>query len=199
MERTDEELMAEFQHGVEEAFVSLYKRYKLPVYRFIYRKLGNQHRAEELTQDVFCALIRHRNQWRNQASFKTYLYRIAFNCCISESRRTQNIQSTQSEDKASTTATIDSSCPLTQLEQKQLSQIIQAALGKLPSDYRDVLILREYEGLSYEQIAIVLDIPVGTVKSRLFRSKLELKQLLEGLLGKTTTPTVSQTANQTVK
>ncbi|MEM4251679.1 MAG: sigma factor [Candidatus Bathyarchaeia archaeon] len=87
MGKTDEELMSEFQQGAEAPFITLYERYKIAIYRFIYRKIGHQARAEELTQEVFLALIRYRKEWRNQSSFKTYLYRIAFNCCASEARR----------------------------------------------------------------------------------------------------------------
>lgn len=187
MGRTDEELMSEFQQGAEAPFITLYERYKIAIYRFIYRKISHQARAEELTQEVFLALIRYRKEWRNQSSFKTYLYRIAFNCCASEARRAEHkVMVAGDEEKHSEMVrTVKSSdpSPATEVEQQETGKHIRDALRRLEPEYRDVLIMREYEGLSYEEISIVLDIPVGTVKSRIFRGKLELKRLLAPLLG----------------
>src|SRR5215207_4626432 len=84
---TDEELMAAFQGGDDAAFEKLYVRYQRPIYHYVYRRMGSESRAEELTQEVFMGLIRSRGSWRQEASFKTYLYRIAFNQCASEARR----------------------------------------------------------------------------------------------------------------
>ena len=84
---TDEELMTAFQGGDDTAFEQLYNRYTRPIYQYIYRRMGSQARSEELTQEVFLGLIRSRGSWRMEASFKTYLYRIAFNQCASEARR----------------------------------------------------------------------------------------------------------------
>ena len=84
---TDEELMAAFQGGDDAAFEKLYVRYQRAIYQYVYRRMGSESRAEELTQEVFMGLIRSRGSWRQEASFKTYLYRIAFNQCASEARR----------------------------------------------------------------------------------------------------------------
>ncbi len=187
MGRTDEELMSEFQQGAEAPFITLYERYKIAIYRFIYRKIGHQARAEELTQEVFLALIRYRKEWRNQSSFKTYLYRIAFNCCASEARRAEHriMVAGDEEQNSEVMRTVQSETPspATEVEQQEAGKHVRNALQKLEPEYRDALIMREYEGLSYEEISIVLDIPVGTVKSRIFRGKLELKRLLAPLLG----------------
>jgi len=79
--------MTAFQGGDDAAFEQLYARYRRSIYQFVYRRMANGPRAEELTQEVFMGLIRSRGSWRQEASFKTYLYRIAFNQCASEARR----------------------------------------------------------------------------------------------------------------
>jgi RNA polymerase sigma-70 factor, ECF subfamily len=182
MSRSDEELMQEFQGGNETAFITLYERYKLPIYRFIYRKLGHQGRAEELTQEVFLALIQHRHEWRQEASFKTYIYRIAFNRSVSEIRRSEHkvVIDSDEEANAGIAARVASPTPspAVDMEQQELQRQVQHALGRLDVEFRDPILLREYEGLSYEEIAAVLNIAIGTVKSRIFRGKVELKRLL---------------------
>jgi RNA polymerase sigma-70 factor, ECF subfamily len=180
MSKSDEELMREFQQGQELAFVTLYERYKLAIYGFVYRKLGHQGRAEELTQEVFLALIEHCQEWRQESSFKTYLYRIAFNRSISELRRREHQVTRSADDEALRVANVASKdlSPAAQLEQQQMQYYVRQALTQLEREYRDPIILREYEGLSYEEIAEILQLPLGTVKSRIFRGKVELKRLL---------------------
>jgi RNA polymerase sigma-70 factor, ECF subfamily len=182
MSKLDEELMLEFQEGNDTAFITLYERYKLPIYRFIYRKLGHQGRAEELTQEVFLALIQHRKEWRQESSFKTYIYRIAFNRSISEVRRSEHKIMLNGDDEANTARTqrVPSSepSPAEDMQQQEVQHQVQQALSRLETEQRDPIVLREYEGLSYEEIAVILNIAVGTVKSRIFRGKVELKRLL---------------------
>lgn len=187
MSRSDEELMQEFQQGNERAFITLYERYKLAIYRFIFRKVGHQGRAEDLTQEVFVAIVEHCREWRQESSFKTYLYSIAFNRAVSEMRRREHkvMVDGDEETQAERTAKISSNVisPSEAVEQQEVQRQVQRALSQLEADYRDPIILREYEGLSYEEISGILNIPVGTVKSRIFRGKVELKKLLEPLLG----------------
>jgi RNA polymerase sigma-70 factor, ECF subfamily len=186
MSKSDEELMQQFQIGNETSFVTLYERYKLAIYRFLYRKLGHQARAEDLTQEVFVALVEHRKEWRQESSFKTYLYRIAHNRAISEMRRSEykvmiEADSEANTEKVARVATTGIS-PAASAEQQQLQIKVQQALTMLEKDYREPIVLREYEDLSYEEISVILEIPVGTVKSRIFRGKAELKRLLEPML-----------------
>lgn len=184
--RSDEELMLEFQQGKETAFITLYERYKLPIYRFIYRKLGHQGRAEDLTQEVFLALIQHCKEWRQEASFKTYIYRIAFNRCASEARRSEHKVMLDADDEANSERAArvasDGPSPALAVEQQEVQRQVQRALAKLDPEQRDPIILREYEELSYEEIAEILNVPVGTVKSRIFRGKVELKRLLTSIM-----------------
>lgn len=186
MSKSDEELMQDFQTGNETSFVTLYERYKLAIYRFLYRKLGHQARAEDITQEVFVALVEHRKEWRQEASFKTYLYRIAHNRAISEMRRSEHKVMIEADKEANTEkvakVATNTLSPAASVEQQQLQVKVQQALMLLDKDYREPIILREYEDLSYEEISLILEIPVGTVKSRIFRGKVELKRLLEPML-----------------
>jgi RNA polymerase sigma-70 factor, ECF subfamily len=186
MSKSDEELMQQFQAGNETAFVTIYERYKLAIYRFLYRRLGNQARAEDITQEVFVAIIEHCREWRQESSFKTYLYRIAHNRAISEIRRSEYKVMVDADNEANAErvakVAAPNSSPATSLEQQELQIKVQSALMMVEIEYREPIILREYEELSYEEISVILEIPVGTVKSRIFRGKVELKKLLEPML-----------------
>jgi RNA polymerase sigma-70 factor (ECF subfamily) len=185
---TDEQLMSAFQGGDDSAFEQLYTRYRRPVFQYVYRRIGDASRAEELTQEVFVGLIRSRGSWRQEASFRTYLYRIAFNQCASEARRSDFKSVDPLERPDGTTVDVVSGDPGPDAEarRKQEASLVAGALGRLDSDQREAIVLREYQGLSYEEIAEVTGVAVGTVKSRIFRGKLELKRLLEPLLGAAT-------------
>jgi RNA polymerase sigma-70 factor (ECF subfamily) len=182
---TDEELMTAFQDGDDAAFEQLYARYRRSIYQFVYRRMANGPRAEELTQEVFMGLIRSRGTWRKEASFKTYLYRIAFNQCASEARRADFRATEPLEHPDGTPKDVEADGPAPDAEatRRQEAGLVAKALGELDDDQREAIMLREYQGLAYEEIAEVLGVAVGTVKSRIFRGKLELKRLLAPVLG----------------
>lgn len=155
--------MQAFKHGEGPAFRELFNRYKNPIYGFIRRRVDDPARAEEITQDVFMALVRSRNGYEVRSSFRTYLYRIAMNRVVSEFRR--------AKEETGSEGIVAGSDPT-------IVHQVRDALGKIEPEQRQVVMLREYEGLSYQEIATVLKIPVGTVRSRLFRAKLALRELL---------------------
>ena len=158
--------MKDFQQGQESAFRDLFARYKDPVFGFVRRRVNSAERAEEITQDVFLAVVKNRNGYRRRASFRTYLYRIAHNRIVSEyrSRRSEQRLADVSEPAAGGDASV--------------ARQVRDALTQIDSGQREVVMLREYEGLSYEEISRVLRIPLGTVRSRLFRGKMALRDLL---------------------
>lgn len=182
---TDEELMTAFQGGDDTAFEQLYNRYTRPIYQYIYRRMGSQARSEELTQEVFLGLIRSRGSWRMEASFKTYLYRIAFNQCASEARRADLKVSDPLErpDGSTIDVVADGPGPENNASRREEAVIVANALEALDADQKEAILLREYQGLSYDEIAEVTGVAIGTVKSRIFRGKLELKRLLGPILG----------------
>ena len=155
--------MQAFKRGDGPAFRELFDRYKNPIYGFVKRRVDDPARAEEITQDVFMALVQSRNGYELRASFRTYLYRIAMNRVASEHRKTK-----ENPDPADSAVAGDPA----------LVQQVRDALEKIDPEQKQVVMLREYEGLSYQEIAEVLKVPVGTVRSKLFRAKLALRELL---------------------
>jgi len=165
---SDEQLMMDFQGGATRAFEELFERYRNPVYGFFRRRLNNAARAEELAQETFLIILRGVEQYEAQAKFRTYVYAIAMKQLWSERRK---------ELRAAKFAAI----PNESLQESDPSTAlwIRDALDHLDADHREVLMLREYEQLSYDEIAEVLAVPINTVRSRLSRARSELKALLE--------------------
>ena len=162
---SDEHLMLEFQRGSREAFTELFERYREPVYGFFRRRLSDAARAEELAQETFLAVLRGVARYEPRASFRTYLYAIAFKQVSGEWRRTKREPPPVENE------------PSTQDDPGE-TLWLRRAIEQLDAAQREVLLLREYEQLSYDEIAALLHIPVNTVRSRLFRARMELKALL---------------------
>ena len=165
---SDEALMLEFQGGSRAAFEELFARYRKPLHGFFRRRLNNPERAEDLIQETFLAVIRAASRYEPRASVRTYLYGIAFKLLAAERRKfLTSSTSGQSAPEPRNDGTSD--CVLW----------VRQALEKLDAPEREILMLREYEQLSYSDIAELLRIPVNTVRSRLFRSRLALKSYLD--------------------
>jgi RNA polymerase sigma-70 factor, ECF subfamily len=164
---TDEQLMLDYLHGSGPALEELFSRYKHSLYAFFRRRLASKHRSEDLTQETFLVVIRNANRYEPRALFRTYLYGIAMNLVSAERRKRGR---TEEEITDFVSPTEDISEP---------GLWVRQALRKLSPDDREILMLREYEQLSYVEIATLLKIPVNTVRSRLFRSRLALKAQLE--------------------
>ena len=165
---SDEALMLEYGQGSREAFEELFARYREPLYGFFRRQLESRERAEDLTQETFLAVIRATSRYEPRALVRTYLYGIALKLVASE-RRKQIRNSTQPLLETMPTAADASDDAL----------VVRQAIGRLDPSEREILMLREYEELSYSEIAELLRLPVNTVRSRLFRSRMALKSSLE--------------------
>lgn len=187
MMSNDEDLMRSFQRGDETAFAALYARYRLPIYRFLARKLGNPARAEDLCQEVFVSLVEHAQEWRAEASVKTYLYRIAFNRAVSDFRRSEHkvmvAEKERDEDDPPPREAVSSDSPAENFERDERARLVREALQRIEPDFRDAIIMKEYENLTCEEIAEIMGVAVGTVKSRIFRGKMELKKRLMSVFG----------------
>jgi len=168
----DEALMQEFQRGSRAAFEELFARYRKPLYGFFGRRLNNSERAEDLTQETFLAVIRAVSRYEPRASVRTYLYGIALKLLAAERRRVFRNSAWSSALGLGTTE------PNTDRTSDSVLWVRQA-MERLDASDREILMLREYEQLSYSEIAELLRIPVNTVRSRLFRSRLALKSYLE--------------------
>jgi RNA polymerase sigma-70 factor (ECF subfamily) len=163
---SDEALMLEFQRGSREAFEELFSRYRGPLYGFFRRRLENHERAEELAQETFLAVIRATARYEPRALVRTYLYGIALKLLAADRRKQPKDELPQSGAEPAIDEAPDSTL------------WVRQALEKLEAPEREILMLREYEQLSYSEIAELLRLPVNTVRSRLFRSRMALKDFL---------------------
>jgi RNA polymerase sigma-70 factor (ECF subfamily) len=168
---TDDQLVLEFQQGSRDAFRELFERYRDPIYAFFRRRLENPSRAEELTQECFLALLRNASRYEPRASFRSYLYGIAVRMVFAERRNARR-------------ETTDANSPEPRSEENLDAALwIRRALEQLDANDREILMLREYEQLSYAEIAGMLRLPVNTVRSRLFRARMALKEQLMPVRG----------------
>ena len=165
---SDEDLMLEFQNGSRDAFEELFARYRQPLYRFFRRRIANDARADDLMQETFLAVIRAKVRYEPRSLVRTYLYGIALKQVLADRRWQARRPVTLLSDQEA--ATPQSEAPIW----------VKQALSKLEEMDREILMLREYEELSYAEIAKLLHLPLNTVRSRLFRARLALKTLLAG-------------------
>lgn len=173
--------------GRSSAFEDLLKKYHDRVYRLAFRLLGNTQDAEDVIQDVFTQVYLSLKSFKGNSSFYTWLFRITYNVSITHRRKRKNVislQTGQGTDSAPEIALAsDGSAPDLNLDREESKALVEKALGMLSIEHRACLIFKEVEGLSYEEIADSLEIPVGTVRSRLFRARLELRDILQKLGG----------------
>lgn len=176
-ERRDEELMLAFRGGSDEseaAFAELFRRYRQPLFGFFRRRVADPARAEELTQDAFVAVLKGAERYEARALFRTYLYAIGLKLLGAERRkaafRAAFLGVSEREPAVETTLTTD--------------MLLRDAVGRLERMDREILMLREFEQLSYAEIAELLRLPVNTVRSRLFRAREALREVLAAPLAK---------------
>ena len=174
---TDKALVRRVQAGDARAFDLLFLRYQHKVASLVSRYVRNAEDVEDVTQDAFIKAYRALPRFRGESAFYTWLYRIAVNTAknhlASARRRLQEaeVETDGSETGEVAEALTEHDGPEGALRSDQLRQAIDRAISALPSDLRGALTLREFDGLSYAQIADVMDCPVGTVRSRIFRAR----------------------------
>lgn len=176
----EQDLILALQRGDESAFADLIARHEKKVYNLCLRMLGNEHDAEEAAQDAFLALWRSIGDFRGESSLSTWLYRLASNACIDlmrKNRRAANDVSIETEEGTWEIAD-ERAAPHEELERKEQLRSIREGLDALPPEYRQVLILRELQQLSYQEIVDVTGLELGTVKSRISRARQLLKNYL---------------------
>jgi RNA polymerase sigma-70 factor (ECF subfamily) len=189
----DAALVRRCQGGDLEAMSCLIVKYQDRVYNTIYKICQNYDDAAELTQDTFVKVLENINSFRGKSSFYTWLFRVAVNHTLNYCKRrfklspmsldAENDQVEESKQKLQTVlADPNGVDPVVVAQQKELSQIIVNLIAQLQEEYRVVLVLRDVEQMTYDEIAEVLEIEIGTVKSRLSRARTKLRQLLETVL-----------------
>lgn len=169
----DHELVRRFQEGDEAAFVELMRRHERRIYNLAHRMLGRSDDALDATQDAFLHCFRHLPSFRGEAAFSTWLYRIAVNACYDLLRRRGPARSLDAQPAEPAPAPDHA-------EQVSLAADLERALAALPADFRAVIVLHELQDLPVEQVAEVLGLPLGTVKSRLHRGRVALARALAG-------------------
>ncbi len=168
--QTDEQLMIAFARGSTEAFSELFSRYKQPVFGFFRRRVPDPAQAEELAQETFLAILRASSRYQPRALFRTYLYAIGFKILRAHRRKT----AFRATFLGAATGFREPASPAT----ADTELFMRQAVGKLERLDREILMLREFEQLSYAEIAELLRLPVNTVRSRLFRARIALRDLL---------------------
>lgn len=168
---SDERLMLAFTQGSSEAFTELFHRYKQPVYGFFCRRISDPANSEELTQETFFALLRTRDRYEPRALFRTYLYAISFKILRAHRRKA-----------AFRAAFLDRPNALPDASRQDATESslwVRRAVQKLDPLDREIVMLREFEQLSYAEIADLLQLPLNTVRSRLFRARTALRESLD--------------------
>jgi RNA polymerase sigma-70 factor (ECF subfamily) len=181
MMRSDSELLDAVREGDRAAVEELLRRYEASIYRFGLRMCGNEDAAREVLQETLLAAFRNLPTFRGEAAISTWLYQIARSFCIKERRGEHPTESLEGEtgDRLAE----PSPSPDAQVHARQIGAALAAAIHALPHDYREVLVLRDVEGLSAEEAADVVGIEVGALKSRLHRARARLRGELATLLG----------------
>ncbi len=183
MDRDDAFLVEQCRAGDEEACEALVRQYQERVFALISRMTGDPDRVEDIAQEVFLKAFRSLKSFRGGSRFYTWLYRITVNTVLNTMRSQGRRQETSLDALGGLEVQADADMePAEVTARLELARRVREAIDQLEEPYRVIVYLRELEDLSYEEIAEVVELPVGTVKSRLFRARQHLKGLLQHLL-----------------
>ncbi len=186
----DQQLVARAQRGDKRAFELLVMKYQRKLGRLLSRWVRDPAEVEDVTQEAFIKAYRALPSFRGESAFYTWLYRIAINTAknylVALGRRaptTTGFDNEEAEGFEDAEQLRDSSTPESELEGKEIAAVVNQAMDALPEDLRTAITLREIEGLSYDEIANVMNCPIGTVRSRIFRAREAIATELRPLLG----------------
>lgn len=178
---TDSELIEKSIVGREDSFEELVRRYQRPIINYVFRMLGNYDAALDVTQEVFIKVYNSMARYSAEYKFSTWLYRIAHNASIDYLRRHHhNLQSLEAESEDGTYQ-VQYECkhlsPEQERERSEWREEIATVVKRLPAGYRELILLRHTQDLSYDEIALVTNLPLGTVKNRLFRAREMMREI----------------------
>lgn len=193
-EREEKAIVERLQARDERAFNELVRQFERRVFGLVFRMLGSREEAEDLAQEVFVQVFKAIDQFRGESKLSTWIYRIAINLCKNRNKYLQRRHAHQQDDiealgdrapmssaKGTTAGSI--ARPDDMLVGLQVERIVQDAIQQLEEDFREVLILRDVEDMSYEEIGEITGLPSGTVKSRIHRARERLREAIETKLG----------------
>lgn len=202
----DHQLVAAFKDGDQSAFEQLWRKYEQRIYNHCLRMVGDEEEGHDLTQEVSIKVFRKIKNYEHTYAFYTWLYRITVNCCIDylrkKRRHAQEVSLTPGSDEESPDQPREYSIPdETRVPDKallnlELSEVIERALLRLSVKLREIFVLKEVGGFSYDEIADILGCSRGTVKSRLFRARERLQELLEPYVQRRQARTVGGTSGR---
>lgn len=187
----DRTLVQQSVKGSREAFSELVEKYYKKIYNLAYRYVGDSEEANDLAQEIFTAAFQNLKKFRGDAKFSTWLFQIATNRGKNRFKYLKRrgyfasrgpSESDDDRDSGPKPVPDHSTNPETMLASKQLQKIVQDAINELDPDHKEIVILRDIEGFSYEEIAQILNLPEGTTKSRLHRARMVVKEKLKKVL-----------------
>lgn len=189
--RTDQEIVALARGGEETAYRELVRRYERPLFSLLYRMVRDRELAEDLAQETFVKALNAIESYRPEYKFSSWIFKIANNAAIDHLRRRElDTLSLEGSPHAETPEAIEATAlqigdrqesPLDEVEARELGGEIEAAIAKLRPEYRSCILLRHVEGRAYEEIAEILGLPLGTVKTYIHRARNELRRELAHL------------------
>jgi RNA polymerase sigma-70 factor (ECF subfamily) len=181
---SDAELIDVSISGREESFEELVRRYQRPIVGYVFRMLGDYDSALDVTQEVFIKVYNSLHRYSSDYKFSTWLYRIAHNATIDHLRRnsmnTQSIETENADGAYQLQIESRDPSPEKERERKEWKAEIEAVVKRLPTAYRELILLRHSQDLSYDEIAEVTGLPLGTVKNRLFRAREMMREIFIG-------------------
>ena len=187
--RSDQDIVAWALEGAETAYRELLRRYERPVYALIFRMVRDRELAEDLTQETFVKVLNALDRYRPEYKFSSWIFKIANNAAIDQLRRKElDTLSFEGGPDATTPERVEATSlqvgdaaesPLEELEARELGSAIEQAIARLRPEYRACIIMRHVEGRPYDEIAEMLDLPLGTVKTYIHRARAELRALLD--------------------
>ena len=185
---SDQEVVLQAREGLEAAYRELIRRYERPIFSLIYRMVRDRALAEDLSQETFIKALNAIDSYRPEYKFSSWIFKIANNAAIDQIRRRElDTLSLDGSPHATTPDEIEATAlqvsargqsPLEALESSELGGQIEQAIGRLRPEYRSCILLRHVEGLAYEEIAELMNLPLGTVKTYIHRARNELRDLL---------------------
>jgi RNA polymerase sigma-70 factor, ECF subfamily len=185
---TDQEVVLAARDGQERAYRELIRRYERPIFSLVYRMVRDRELAEDLSQETFVKALNAIESYRPEYKFSSWIFKIANNAAIDHLRRREldtlsleGARDATTPDRAEATALQvrdRGENPLEEMEARELGSAIEQAVGKLRPEYRSCILLRHVEDRSYEEIAEIMELPLGTVKTYIHRARAELKEAL---------------------
>lgn len=181
---SDEELVARATAGDQDAFNQLVKRWERPIFALAYRTLGREEEARDVVQDAFLRAYRGLKGFKGEAKFSSWLYRITLNLCRDWVRKERRAPVSQPPEGVDAVDLADEQAAPTEsvedlVARREMSAAVQLAMAELPEEQRTAIMLKEYHGLTFQEIAEMLDCPLSTVKTRLYQGLSVLRRRLE--------------------